>query len=141
MKSLLFILLLMGANPLLTAQCSDNAIRDELGALTAALTEAGYATTYLTRCGTLQDGVSRIHDVQVYGGVRYNLLAVTDQNCAGAKVEVIDRKGNVLAQHDPRSQRQTLSFTPPNSRNVRVKVTLADCKPGRCYYGLRLQAE
>ena len=142
MKSFtLFFLLCACGTGALRAQCTDGLVRDQLDVLTTDLSEAGYATTYLTRCDDLPAGYSRYHDVQVYAGVQYNLLAVTDGNARGATVEVFDRKGELLASDTAYGTAPKLDFTPRRSHNVRVKVTLADCKRKSCYYGLRLQAE
>jgi hypothetical protein len=125
----------------LSAQCTDNTIRTQLTALTEDLGESGYATTYLTRCDALEDGSSRYHDVQVYAGLDYRVVAVCDGSTAGVGLQVYDHQGRLLAERIPGGEMPALTFTPKRSRNVKIKVTLADCQGAPCYYGLRLQAE
>ena len=140
MNNLLFFLAFFTTN-LLAAQCTDDTVREQLNALTQELDHSGFATTYLTRCDALYDGRSRIHDVQVYGGTAYTLVAVCDGNTSGVGLEVFDHKGKLLAQRVPGEDQPMLAFTPTRSKNVKIKVTLADCEGKPCNYGLRLQAE
>lgn len=109
--------------------------------LTEQLGESGYATTYLTRCDALYEGRSRYHDVQVYAGVQYNIVAVCDGSTSGVGLEVYDHKQNLLAQRAPGEDVPMLAFTAKHSKNIKIKVTLADCQGAPCNYGLRLQAE
>ena len=141
MNKLLFLFLTLATATTLSAQCTDNTIRSQLTTLTEDLGESGYATTYLTRCDALQDGRSRYHDVQVYAGVNYQVVAVCDGSTSGVELQVYDQKGQLLAERTPQGGLPALAFTPDRSTNVKIKVTLADCQEVPCYYGLRLQAE
>ena len=123
------------------AQCSNDIVRDQLSSFTERLEGEGYPMVYLTRCGSLDEGASRSHEVALYGGVTYRIFAVCDGDCPDLDLKLYDANGNLVDDDTLDDYVPVVSVAPTKSGSYHAEVLMYDCDVEPCYYALRVAAE
>ncbi|THH40700.1 hypothetical protein [Neolewinella litorea] len=138
---LIFLFALLGLNATSAAQCQQESIRSQINNVTAQMTDIGYEMVYLTRCGSLGEGESEIHDVELYGGVPYKIFAVCDGDCPDLDLQLYDGKGKLVADDTLDDYTPIVDVNPDAEATYHAKVIMYDCDVEPCYYAIRVVAE
>ncbi|NJB84432.1 hypothetical protein GGR26_000177 [Lewinella marina] len=137
----MFLFALLGLNAVAVAQCEQESIRTQISNVTDQMAEIGYEMVYLTRCGSLGEGESAIHDVELYGGVPYKIFAVCDGDCPDLDLQLYDDKGKLVDDDTLEDYTPIVEVNPPAEATYHAKVIMYDCEVAPCYYAIRVMAE
>ncbi len=124
-----------------SAQCNQPSIRSQLTSVSERMEEIGYPMIYLTYCGSMGEGDSQFHDLDLYGGVAYKIFAVCDGDCPDLDLKLYDAKGNPVAEDTLDDYTPIVDVSPDAMARYRAKVIMYDCESEPCYYALRAVAE
>ena len=87
---------------------------------------------------TLTLGASTNLTVKVQAGVPYVLLAYCDPFCHDIDLTLYDPQGTMIVQDTQTNDRPRLDFTPTQSGDFSLRVTMVRCDNSICHYGVGL---
>lgn len=122
----------------LSAQCTQESIRTQIHNVTEQMDDIGYSMVYLTRCGSLGEGESAFHDVELYRGVPYKIFAICDGDCPDLDLQLYDSKGVLVDDDTLDDYTPIVEVNPDAEATYHAKVIMYDCEVEPCYYAIRV---
>ncbi|HWA01430.1 MAG TPA: hypothetical protein VG841_14055 [Caulobacterales bacterium] len=116
----------------------ETVVRSELDDSGAAHVRAGYAKLGDDFIGPLtvqSDGHREVMHLDV--GSSYIFQGACDQDCSDVDMEVLNPRGEKIADDTEPDDRPHVAVTPSRSGDYTVRIWLANCSAEPCYVGLR----
>jgi hypothetical protein len=117
-----------------------NAWSDEVGVQLARYAVLsgfnGYDLTHEPLIDTLDRGRSDYITINLRAGNKYGIIGVCDGDCRDLDIALYDRRGKLITSDMQDDDIPAIGFTPTRSGTYRVRVDMAHCRTGACYYGV-----
>lgn len=99
-------------------------------------TDNGLQLTHEPTIGSLGDGASTRHALNLQGGTAYVLVGVCDNDCTDVDFRLFDPNGNEVASDVATDDTPVISITPRRGGQYTLQVVMADCRAEPCRYGI-----
>lgn len=99
-------------------------------------TSNGLSLTHEPWLGSLDNGTSEPHTINLDGGTAYMLVGVCDNDCADLDFRLYDANGNEIASDVANDDTPVISITPRRSGRYILRAVMADCRADPCRYGI-----
>jgi hypothetical protein len=99
-------------------------------------TDNGLQLTHEPWIGSLGDGESSRHGLNLQAGTAYVLVGVCDNDCTDVDFRLFDPNGNEVASDVATDDTPVISITPRRGGQYTLQVVMADCRAEPCRYGI-----
>jgi len=107
-----------------------------LGRVATVATSNGMSLTHEPSIGSLSDGASERHTINLQAGTAYALVGVCDNDCTDLDFRLFDSSGNEIASDVATDDTPVISITPSRSGRYILQAVMADCRADPCRYGI-----
>ncbi len=113
-----------------------NDVSEQLVKALAASGFGGYSPTHEPVMDSLYQGRSHYININLQAGTSYGIVGVCDRDCRDLDIALYDERGNLVTSDAQDDDIPAISVTPYRSGRYQVRVDMANCDSGLCYYGL-----
>jgi hypothetical protein len=99
-------------------------------------TSNGLRRTHAPYIGSLREGATAGHTLQLNAGVRYQLVGVCDNDCSDFDMRLFDPQGREVASDVLADDTPVLSVTPNRGGTYTVRGIMTSCSSEPCRYGI-----
>ena len=110
-----------------------NALLDQAASIA---TSNGLRRTHNPYIGSLRNGASTSHTIQLNGGVAYQIIGVCDNDCSDFDLRIYDARGNMIDEDVLTDDTPVLSVTPRVTGTYTVRAIMTTCSSQPCRYGI-----
>jgi hypothetical protein len=107
-----------------------------LGQVASVATDNGMTLTHEPWIGSLNDGTSERHTINLRAGTSYALVGVCDNDCTDLDFRLYDANGNEVAEDVATDDTPVITITPRRSGQYVLQAVMADCRADPCRYGI-----
>jgi hypothetical protein len=98
-------------------------------------TDRGMRRTHTPYIGSLREGATSSHTLQLNAGVSYSLIGVCDNDCSDFDLRLFDSRGRMVAEDVLTDDTPVLNVT-GNGGTYTVRAIMTDCSSEPCRYGI-----
>ena len=107
-----------------------------LGRVATVADNNGMSLTHEPSIGSLANGTSERHTINLQAGTAYMLVGVCDNDCADLDFRLFDAGGNEIASDVATDDTPVITITPSRSGRYVLQAVMADCRADPCRYGI-----
>jgi hypothetical protein len=107
-----------------------------LGRAGSVATDNGMSLTHEPTLGSISNGASERHTINLEAGTAYVLVGVCDNDCADLDFRLFDSNGNEVASDVATDDTPVISITPRRGGRYVLQAVMADCRADPCRYGI-----
>lgn len=107
-----------------------------LGQVASVATDNGMSLTHEPYIGSLNDGTSERHTINLQAGTSYALVGVCDNDCTDLDFRLYDAAGNEISEDVATDDTPVINITPRRSGQYILQAVMADCRADPCRYGI-----
>jgi hypothetical protein len=107
-----------------------------LGRAASVASDNGMSLTHEPFIGSLANGTSERHTINLQAGTAYMLVGVCDNDCADLDFRLFDSSGNEIASDVATDDTPVISITPSRGGRYVLQAVMADCRADPCRYGI-----
>lgn len=107
-----------------------------LGQVATVAGNNGMSLTHEPTIGSLSNGTSERHTINLQGGTAYMLVGVCDNDCADLDFRLFDASGNEVASDVATDDTPVITITPSRGGRYVLQAMMADCRADPCRYGI-----
>lgn len=111
-------------------------VRRLLARVSSTASQRGMSLTHEPYIGSLPDGESSLHRIQLQGGHTYALIGVCDNDCTDLDMRLYDRDGDEVDSDVQNDDTPVVSVTPSRTATYTVRAIMANCNAAPCRYGI-----
>jgi hypothetical protein len=99
-------------------------------------TSNGLRRTHNPYIGSLREGATTNHTIQLNGGTSYQLIGVCDNDCSDFDLRLYDPQGREVDSDVLTDDTPVVSVTPSRTGNYTVRAIMTSCSSEPCRYGI-----
>jgi hypothetical protein len=107
-----------------------------LGRVASVAGNNGMSLTHEPWIGSLTNGASERHTINLEAGTAYMLVGVCDNDCTDLDFRLYDTAGNEVSSDVATDDTPVISITPSRSGRYVLQAVMADCRADPCRYGI-----
>jgi len=99
-------------------------------------TDNGMRRTHTPYIGSLREGATYNHTLQLNGGTAYSLIGVCDNDCSDLDLRLYDANGREVASDVLTDDTPVVNVTPRRTGTYTVRAIMTTCSSEPCRYGI-----
>jgi hypothetical protein len=99
-------------------------------------TSNGMRRTHSPYIGSLREGATSSHTLQLNPGVSYQLIGVCDNDCSDFDLRLFDSRGRMVAEDVLTDDTPVLTVNAASGGTYTVRAIMTDCSSEPCRYGI-----